>query len=82
MADSPFKTFVYDYRYEGELWSFEIKARDRTEADERIHCLSVYGQFRGELGHKIIAPRGFTWLAYLIIWFRNWLERRKEAKKK
>jgi hypothetical protein len=83
MADSPFKTFVYFYRYEGSQWEFLIKARDRTEADERIACLALYAQFQGELGGEgMVFHKRWTWLVLLVTWIRDWLERRKEARKK
>lgn len=77
MPKSPYRTFAYEYRFNNAIWAFNIQALDRDEADERVRILSIYGQYVGEVGHTIVAPRGLTWLAYLITWFKNWLERRK-----
>lgn len=83
MADSPFSTFIYFYRFEGSEYEFAIKARSREEADDRIAILSLYAQFKGELGKEGLAfHRRWTWLVLLVTWFKDWLERRKEAKKK
>lgn len=77
MANPPYKKFIYDYRFNGDTYQFVIPALNRDEADERIRCLSVYGQFVGELLQEYRAPRGLGWFVQLVVAFKCWLENRK-----
>ena len=68
-----YKTFLYYYRFKDHEWAFKIQALDEQEAEERVRSLSLYGRLQGEEIFSISAPRGFGWLAMIIVRVRNWI---------
>lgn len=68
-----YKTYVFYYRYKDRIWAFKIQAADEVEAEDRVHCLSLYGRLQGEEVFSMRSPRGFGWLVMIIVRVRSWL---------
>lgn len=59
------KRFLFEYRFRGETYGFEIIAADAAEAGERLKALP-WAQYKGEIFATIPAtPRG--WLRRLFL---------------
>ena len=63
-------SYLFDYGYDGESWSFEIPARSEQEAKERVEQL-IGARYVGEI--KLTLPARLGPLARLICTLRNML---------
>jgi hypothetical protein len=61
-------SYLFDYGYDGESWSFEIPARTEQEAKERVQQLTN-ARYLGEI--KLTLPGQLGLLARLVCWVRN-----------
>lgn len=50
-----FRTFIGTYRFEGQDWAFEIRARSHGEAQARVRQLGL-GRIDGELVARVAMP--------------------------
>lgn len=57
------RRFLFEYRFRGEVYGFEIIAADATEAGERIKALP-WAQYKGEIFAKVPVPAA-GWLRRL-----------------
>lgn len=65
--EQPYKTYIYSYEFEGEQWSFEVKAKDFDEAKRRVSAIRN-AKLDGELGGRVHVPGGrFT--EWLVRWW-------------
>ena len=67
MNETPFKTYLFEYPYQGDRWAFEIKAASPEDAEARFKALG-WGEFKGELVHTFKVPAGG-----LLLRFWQWL---------
>jgi hypothetical protein len=54
---SEFKTYLFEYPYQGEHWGFEIKAASKEDAEARVKALG-WARYQGETFLKIPVPMG------------------------
>lgn len=54
MSDQKFNRYLFEYRYGGAEWAFEIIATSPEEARERLKAIS-WAQYKGEIFAKISA---------------------------
>ena len=65
-----FRSFLFEYRYEGATWAIEIQARDAEDARYRIKALSLARL----LGPVVLdLPENLSPLGRLIVRLRNLL---------
>lgn len=59
-----YTTYIYSYEFEGEEWSFEVKAKDLAEAKRRVMAIRA-ARLDGELVGSVPVPGGrlLGWLA-------------------
>ncbi|TAJ99937.1 hypothetical protein EPO44_10065 [bacterium] len=57
LSDLDFKTYLFQYHYDGAEWGFQIKARSLEEAKARLARLG-YATYQGEVMMKITVPAG------------------------
>jgi len=68
MLDTEYTTHLFSYRFGDARWSLEIKAKDASEARERLKALA-WATYDGELVANIpLAPRP-------VFRFWRWLRR-------
>jgi hypothetical protein len=67
-SNERWNSYLFDYGYDGESWSFEISARTEREAKERVEQLAN-ATYLGE--NKFTVPGQFGPLARLICAVRN-----------
>lgn len=53
--EETFKTYLFEYRHNGARWGFEIKARDREDAEARLKALA-WAKYQGEGVAKLSVP--------------------------
>ena len=53
--EEAFKTYLFEYRHDGAIWGFEIKARDPVDAQARLKALA-WANYRGEGILKVSVP--------------------------
>lgn len=44
-----FKNYLFEYRYNGERYGFQIQARSPEEAKQRIRCIGSNASYDGEV---------------------------------
>lgn len=60
------KTYIFDYRYKGETWSFEITAESVNDAQQIIRALP----WCKYVGEKVLETRS-PLIARLTVWMMN-----------
>ena len=66
------KTYLCEYSYGGDRWSFEIKANSHEEAERKLKRIS-YGKVLGEL--EAVIPYDFGWMARVWVWASEFLKK-------
>jgi hypothetical protein len=61
-------TYLFRYRHDGAIWSFEIKAQSEQDARERLAKLP-HAQYLGVLQMKLPVELGI--FARLLCWWQN-----------
>lgn len=71
------KTFLCEYKYEGDTWGFEITATSAEDAKARMRRIASNGQVVGELGGaiKVRESRLMGWLSNALINILNLFSR-------
>lgn len=65
----PWWEFLYEYEFEGETYSFSVRARSQIDAHHRMKKIAL-ARYVGQMdGKPIPAYRG--WLVPFVVWFRN-----------
>lgn len=59
MSEQPYRTFLFNYRFDGRDWGFEIKAKDADEARERVKVMSL-ARYEGVLVARLPVALGFV----------------------
>lgn len=59
-----YTTYIYSYEFDGEEWSFEVKAKDLAEAKRRVMAIRA-ARLDGELVGSVPVSGGrfLEWLA-------------------
>ena len=47
------KTFMVDYEFDGKLWTFDLIARSREEAEYRLATIKEFAWIEGELSAEV-----------------------------
>lgn len=47
--DDGLKNYLFEYRYNGERYGFQIKARSEEEAKQRVRCIGSNASYDGEI---------------------------------
>ncbi|MGE5535834.1 MAG: hypothetical protein ACM3W7_09985 [Acidobacteriota bacterium] len=63
-----YPTFLFTYRHDGAEWTLEVKARDLSDAKERLKALP-FARYDGELIAKV--PVSLGPLMKVAVWLRN-----------
>lgn len=53
MPEPEFKTFLLDYRFNGNTWSIDLPATSWEDADARLRAILQTGHIEGELAARI-----------------------------
>lgn len=56
--EETFKTYLFEYRHDGSTWGIEIKARNESDAAERLKALA-WARYVGEGVLKVHVPVSF-----------------------
>jgi hypothetical protein len=67
-SNERWNSYLFDYGYDGESWSFEIPARTEQEAKERVEQLTN-AKYLGEI--KLTVPGQYGLLVRLLCRVRN-----------
>lgn len=52
-----YKTYLFEYPYNGSRWAFHIKAASPEDAQARVKALP-WGEYKGVLVHSFKVPAG------------------------
>lgn len=66
-----FKTYLFEYEFDGAKWGFEIKAASQGEAVRRVRTLSSQALFTGTLAAKIPVVSGLGLLPRILCGIGN-----------
>ena len=59
MRAPEFKTFLLDYRFNGNTWSIDLPATSWEDAEARLRAILQTGHIEGELAARIpLTPKG------------------------
>ncbi|OQS34131.1 hypothetical protein B0T40_16180 [Chromobacterium haemolyticum] len=47
--EEEFKSYLFEYRYNGERYGFQIKARSAEEAKQHLRCIASNASYDGEI---------------------------------
>jgi len=67
----PFKTYLFEYEFDGAMWTFEVKAATEQEAVRRVRSLSSHALLLVEQVCSVPAFPGSGLLVRLISWLRS-----------
>lgn len=70
-----YRTYLFEYRFEGAIYGLDVVARSQKEAKQRLAACSLSGRCVGELVATIPAAPGAGLLVRLATWWKNRGER-------